>query len=51
MTFTNTDDIVKAVTDARIFAGFHYRTSCVRGGVLGMKVAKYVAKHYFLPVD
>jgi len=50
MTFTNTDDIPKAVTDARIFAGFHYRTSCVRGNVLGMKVAKYVAKKYFQPV-
>jgi hypothetical protein len=51
MTFTNTDDIVNAVTDARIFAGFHYRTSCVRGVVLGKKVAKYVAKNYFQPVE
>ncbi len=50
MTFTNTDDITNAVTDARIFAGFHYRTSCVRGAVLGKKVAKYVAKNYFQPV-
>ena len=50
MTFTNTDDITNAVTDARIFAGFHYRTSCVRGAVLGKKVAKYVAKNYFLRV-
>jgi len=50
MTFTNTDDITNAVTDARIFAGFHYRTSCVRGNVLGKKVAKYVAKNYFQPV-
>lgn len=51
MTFTNTDDITNAVTDARIFAGFHYRTSCVRGAVLGKKVAKYVAKNYFQPVE
>lgn len=50
MMFTNTDDIPKAVTDARIFAGFHYRTSCVRGAVLGKKVAKYVSKNYFQPV-
>jgi hypothetical protein len=50
MTFTNTDDITNAVTDARIFAGFHYRTSCVRGAVLGKKVAKYVAKNYFQPI-
>jgi hypothetical protein len=50
MSFSRTDDIVKAVEDARVFAGFHYRTSCVRGNVLGKKVAKYVAKHYFKPV-
>ena len=50
MSFSNTDDIVKAVEDARVFAGFHYRTSCVRGAVLGRKVAKYVAKNYFQPV-
>ena len=50
MSFSNTDDIVKAVADARVFAGFHYRTSCVRGAVLGKKVAKYVAKNYFQPV-
>ena len=47
MSFSNTDDIVKAVEDARVFAGFHYRTSCVRGAVLGKKVAKYVAKNFF----
>ena len=51
MSFSNTDDIVKAVEDARVFAGFHYRTSCVRGAVLGKKVAKYVAKNYFQPVE
>ncbi len=50
MSFSDTDDIVKAVEDARVFAGFHYRTSCVRGAVLGKKVAKYVAKNYFQPV-
>jgi hypothetical protein len=50
MSFSNTDDIVKAVEDARVFAGFHYRTSCVRGAVLGKRVAKYVAKNYFQPV-
>jgi len=50
MSFSSTDDIVKAVEDARVFAGFHYRTSCVRGAVLGKKVAKYVAKNYFQPV-
>jgi hypothetical protein len=51
MSFSSTDDIVKAVEDARVFAGFHYRTSCVRGAILGKKVAKYVAKNYFQPVE
>jgi hypothetical protein len=50
MSFSRTDEIVKAVEDARVFAGFHYRTSCIRGAVLGKKVAKYVAKNYFQPV-
>jgi hypothetical protein len=50
MSFSSTDDVVKAVEDARVFAGFHFRTSCVRGAVLGKKVAKYVAKNYFQPV-
>ena len=50
MTFESTDELTKAVDDARIFAGFHYRTACVRGGVLGMRVAKYVSRRYFLPV-
>ena len=47
MDFESTEELTKAVDDARIFAGIHYRTACVRGGVLGIKVAKYVARHYF----
>lgn len=49
LTFSNTDDVIKAVNDARVFAGFHYRSSCVRGAVLGKKVANYVQRHHFLP--
>jgi hypothetical protein len=50
-TFTNTDDLVKEVIDARIFGGMHFRTSVVEGKVLGTKVAKWVARHHFLPSD
>ena len=50
ITFESTDELTKAVDEARIFAGFHYRTACVRGGVLGMKVAKYISRNYFQPV-
>ena len=49
--FTRTQDIVKEVIDARIYGGMHYRTSGVHGTVIANKVALYVAKHYFLPVQ
>jgi hypothetical protein len=49
--YKNTDDVLKEVVDARVYAGFHFRTSCIRGGIIGKKVAKYVARNYFLPVD
>ena len=47
MTFSNTDETLDAITDARIFAGFHYRTSCVQGNILGQRVARYVAANHF----
>jgi len=49
--YDNTDDLLKDVTDARVYAGFHFRTSCVRGEIIGKKIAKYVAKNYFLPIN
>jgi hypothetical protein len=51
MTFDNTNDIIKSVIEARIYAGFHYRNSCVQGTIIGKKVAKWVARHYFLRAD
>ena len=50
-TFDSTDDIIKEIIDARIYNGVHYRTSVVHGSVLSHKVAQWVAKHYFQPVD
>ena len=47
--FTSTDDLVAEVADARVFGGMHFRTSVVRGGVLGRKAAQWVDKHYFQP--
>jgi hypothetical protein len=49
--FERTQDIVKEVVDARVYGGVHYRTSGVHGAVIADKVAHYVAKHYFLPVQ
>jgi hypothetical protein len=49
--FTNTQHMVKEVVDARIYGGMHYRTSGVHGTVIANKVAHYVAKHFFRPVE
>jgi hypothetical protein len=39
------------ITEARIWAGLHFRTADVQGRNLGRKVAHYMAKHYFQPHD
>jgi hypothetical protein len=49
--FESTDDIVKEIIDARVYNGVHYRTSVVDGTIIGRKVAQWVAKFYFQPVD
>jgi hypothetical protein len=50
-TFSRTQDALKEVIEGRIYGGMHYRTSVVHGIVMSNKVAHYVAKNYFLPVD
>ena len=50
-TFYRTDDLVKEIVDARIYGGMHFRTSVIQGKVQGTKAAKWVANHYFLPVQ
>jgi hypothetical protein len=50
-TFARPRDMIAEIIDARIYAGFHYRTSGVHGTVIGNKVAHWVSKHYFLPVN
>jgi hypothetical protein len=42
---------LKEIIDARVWAGIHFRTADVQGAVLGKKVAHYLRKHYFQPVD
>jgi len=49
-TFARPHDMINEIIDARIYAGFHYRTSGVHGAVIGNKVAHWVARHYFLPI-
>jgi len=42
--------MINEIIDARVYDGFHYRTSGVHGTVIGNKVAHWVSKHYFIPV-
>src|SRR5262245_7592208 len=49
--FDRFSDILKEVIDARVWAGIHFRTADVQGAVLGNKVAHYLEKHYFQPVQ
>ncbi len=41
---------LKEITDARVWAGLHFRTADVQGQHLGINVAEYMADHYFQPV-
>jgi len=50
-TFYRTDDLVKEIVVARIYGGMHFRTSVIQGKVQGTKAAKWVAKHFFLPLE
>jgi PAP2 superfamily len=50
-TFERFSDALKEVIDARVWAGIHFRTADVQGAVMGNKVAHYLRKHYFQPVQ
>ena len=39
------------ITEARIWAGLHFRTADVQGRKLGRNVARYMLKHYFQPLE
>lgn len=43
--FSSFSSAVAEIADARVFGGIHFRTSCVRGNILGSTVADYVSKH------
>lgn len=43
--------VLKDTIDARIYMGIHFRTPDVQGAWIGKKVANWVVKHYFEPVD
>ena len=49
-TFSSFSEALAEVTEARIWAGLHYRTADVQGELLGRSVANYMAENYFQPV-
>jgi hypothetical protein len=44
-------DALKEIIDARIWAGLHFRTADIQAQILGRKIADYMSKHYFEPVQ
>ena len=49
--YTRFTRIMKDAIDGRILIGYHYRSADEQGAWLGKKVAQWVDKHYFAPVD
>jgi PAP2 superfamily len=41
----------KEIIDARVWGGIHFRTADVQGTVIGKKVAHWLRKHHFQPVQ
>jgi hypothetical protein len=44
-------DVVRDTIDARMYLGIHFRTPDVQGAAMGRKVANWLDRHYFEPVD
>jgi PAP2 superfamily protein len=49
--FTHFSGALKEVLAARIWGGIHFRTDDVQGSVIGVKVAHYLLRHYFAPIE
>jgi hypothetical protein len=50
-TYRRFKQVVEEVNDARVWAGFHFRYSQDDGSKLGRKVARFVVRNFFQPVD
>ena len=49
--FKRFTDVIHGTIDGRILNGYHFRTADVQGAWLGKKVAQWIDKRYFAPVD
>jgi hypothetical protein len=47
--FARLSDVLREVTNARVWAGIHFRTADIQGAQLGATVARYERWHYFQP--
>jgi hypothetical protein len=41
---------LREIIDARIWAGLHFRTADIQAEILGRRVVRYMARHYFQPL-
>jgi hypothetical protein len=49
--YTRFTGVVRDTIEGRILNGYHFRTADVHGAWIGKKVAQWLDKHYFEPVD
>jgi len=49
--YTRFSDVARDTIEGRILTGFHFRTADVAGAWIGKKVAQWIDKNYFEPVD
>jgi hypothetical protein len=49
--YTRFSEVVEEVNNARVWAGFHFRYSQKDGTRIGRKVARFVARNFFQPLD
>jgi hypothetical protein len=47
-TYTNLDDVVAAIEDARVWGGLHYRTTMTETAKHFRRIARDVGRQYFL---
>jgi hypothetical protein len=43
-------DVVREVNNARVYAGFHFRSSDEEGSALGRRVGRFVVRNFFQPL-
>jgi hypothetical protein len=49
--FERVGDLERDIENARVYIGYHWRTSCEVGYRLGGRVAGWALKHYFRATD